>query len=235
MASVKPNPITATSEIRENVKESFDQDIHEDTVRKIFKKADYHGERASPDVEAAKKFILEIPQIIEEGEYSADQIFNADETNLYWKRMSSPTFISKNEKQAPEHWNKQGILHWKEFSILDCVTIIALVGKELNQSTLHARWKPLLHQMVQRRNFVPNSNSKFVEFNLAPRNDDVLKMNTSFVLMKVSETLEAKDNYYLLKDEGNAATLTLSTTFLPPFETSVTRQQEQQRQPKTHH
>uniref|UniRef100_A0A1B0BTX7 Uncharacterized protein n=1 Tax=Glossina palpalis gambiensis TaxID=67801 RepID=A0A1B0BTX7_9MUSC len=194
MASVKPNPITATSEIRENVKESFDQDIHEDTVRKIFKKADYHGERASPDVEAAKKFILEIPQIIEEGEYSADQIFNADETNLYWKRMSSPTFISKNEKQASgykpckdrvtlhmcsnlsgnflvkptiinhslkpralkNHWNNQGILHWKEFSILDCVTIIALVGKELNQSTLHARWKPLLHQMVQTRNFVPS-------------------------------------------------------------------------------
>ncbi|XP_055374156.1 tigger transposable element-derived protein 1-like [Condylostylus longicornis] len=59
------------------------------------------GEQASADVEAAQKFILEIPRIIEEGEYSADQIFNADESALYWKRLPSRTFISKNEKQSP--------------------------------------------------------------------------------------------------------------------------------------
>jgi len=61
----------------------------------------FQGEQASTDVEAAQKFIQELPKIIEEGEYSTDQIFNADETALYWKKLPSRTFISKTEKQAP--------------------------------------------------------------------------------------------------------------------------------------
>uniref|UniRef100_A0A1B0GAI2 Uncharacterized protein n=1 Tax=Glossina morsitans morsitans TaxID=37546 RepID=A0A1B0GAI2_GLOMM len=44
-----------------------------------------------------------------------------------------------------------------------------------------------------------DSNSKTVEFNLTLSNDDVLKINTSFVMMKVSEALEIKDNDYLLR------------------------------------
>ena len=59
------------------------------------------GEQASADVEAAQKIILEIPRIIEEGEYSADQIFNVDETASYWKKLPSRTFTSKDEKQLP--------------------------------------------------------------------------------------------------------------------------------------
>jgi DDE superfamily endonuclease/Tc5 transposase DNA-binding domain len=268
----------------------------------------FQGEQASADVEAAQKFILEIPQIIEEGEYSADQIFNADETALYWKKLPSRTFISKVEKQAPgyklckdrvtlhmcsklsgnfvvkpmiinrtlnpramknldkshlpvlwrankkgwmtqnlfEVWFKncfipeveqflkkknlsfkvlllidnagshsrelnhpnvkivffppkctsliqpldQGIIAtlkayyirlafqkiferlendknvtltqaWKEFSILDCVAIIALACKELKQSTLHACWKPLLPKMVQKGNIVPFEKAEY--------------------------------------------------------------------------
>jgi len=30
-----------------------------------------------------------------------EQVFNADETGLFWKRMPSRTFLSKNEKTAP--------------------------------------------------------------------------------------------------------------------------------------
>uniref|UniRef100_A0A1B0G910 Transposase Tc1-like domain-containing protein n=1 Tax=Glossina morsitans morsitans TaxID=37546 RepID=A0A1B0G910_GLOMM len=43
LVSMKQNPRITPSKIKENVNESFDKDIHEDTVRKILKKTDYHG------------------------------------------------------------------------------------------------------------------------------------------------------------------------------------------------
>ncbi|GFW98555.1 HTH CENPB-type domain-containing protein [Trichonephila clavipes] len=40
------------------------------------------GESATADEGAAKIFPEELPKIIEDGDYSADQVFNADETGL---------------------------------------------------------------------------------------------------------------------------------------------------------
>uniref|UniRef100_A0A1B0FED4 Double jelly roll-like domain-containing protein n=1 Tax=Glossina morsitans morsitans TaxID=37546 RepID=A0A1B0FED4_GLOMM len=73
-----------------------------------------------------------------------------------------------------------------------------------------------------------DSNSKTVEFNLTLPNDDVLKINISFVMMKVSEALETKDNDYLLRDQGDVTSLTTSTTISPPIETPTTQQQQQE-------
>ncbi|KAF0884784.1 TIGD1 protein, partial [Crocuta crocuta] len=39
--------------------------------------------------------------IIEEGEYTPQQVFNVDETGLYWKRMPEGMFISVEEKAEP--------------------------------------------------------------------------------------------------------------------------------------
>uniref|UniRef100_A0A1A9X0N6 Uncharacterized protein n=1 Tax=Glossina brevipalpis TaxID=37001 RepID=A0A1A9X0N6_9MUSC len=61
----------------------------------------YTGERASADAEAANKYSVKLAKIIKEHDYLPDQIFNADETSLSWKKMPSRTFISKNEKTAP--------------------------------------------------------------------------------------------------------------------------------------
>ena len=35
--------------------------------------------------------------------YGPQQVFNADETGLFWKRMPSRTFITKEEKKLPGH------------------------------------------------------------------------------------------------------------------------------------
>ncbi|GFU21367.1 tigger transposable element-derived protein 1 [Trichonephila clavipes] len=40
---------------------------------------------------------------IEDGDYSADQVFNADETGLYWKKLPNRTYIAKDEKTASGH------------------------------------------------------------------------------------------------------------------------------------
>uniref|UniRef100_A0A1A9W8G6 HTH CENPB-type domain-containing protein n=1 Tax=Glossina brevipalpis TaxID=37001 RepID=A0A1A9W8G6_9MUSC len=90
---------------------SIDEDNHQFVVSKgwfeKFKKrhslhsSKIQGERASADAEAADKYSEEFAKIIKEYDYLPDQIFNADETGLWWKKMPSRTFISKNEKTAP--------------------------------------------------------------------------------------------------------------------------------------
>ncbi|XP_062538067.1 tigger transposable element-derived protein 1-like [Armigeres subalbatus] len=58
------------------------------------------GESASADVEAASTYPAEFRKLIEEGAYHPDQVFNADETGLFWKKMPSRTYLAKTEKTA---------------------------------------------------------------------------------------------------------------------------------------
>ncbi|KAL6418245.1 hypothetical protein ACFW04_012246 [Cataglyphis niger] len=60
----------------------------------------FQGEQVSADAEAAQNYKLELARIINEGGYSPHQIFNADETALYWKKLPSRTFILKNQRRA---------------------------------------------------------------------------------------------------------------------------------------
>ncbi|XP_074854943.1 tigger transposable element-derived protein 1 [Carettochelys insculpta] len=59
------------------------------------------SEVAGADTAAAKKFTDCLKKIIEEGGYSPKQVFNVDETGLYWKRMPERTYISREEKTVP--------------------------------------------------------------------------------------------------------------------------------------
>ncbi|GFV81643.1 tigger transposable element-derived protein 1 [Trichonephila clavipes] len=61
------------------------------------------GESATADEGAEKIFPEELAKIIEDGDYSADQVFNADETGLYWKKLPNRTYIAKDEKTASGH------------------------------------------------------------------------------------------------------------------------------------
>jgi hypothetical protein len=60
----------------------------------------FTGEQASADVEAAESFKKNIVNIISEGGYSADQIFNADETALYWKKLPTRTYTNNSQRRA---------------------------------------------------------------------------------------------------------------------------------------
>ncbi|GFS51660.1 tigger transposable element-derived protein 1-like protein [Trichonephila clavipes] len=56
-----------------------------------------HGESASADKEAAEKYCIKFQGT--EG-YLPQQIFNCDETGLFWKRMPNHTYITKDEKSV---------------------------------------------------------------------------------------------------------------------------------------
>ena len=59
------------------------------------------GEAASADTESARKFPEMLKKTLEEGQYSSKQVFNVDETGLYWKKMPARTYIAQEEKTAP--------------------------------------------------------------------------------------------------------------------------------------
>ena len=59
------------------------------------------GEAADADLPGAEAAKEELRRVIEEGGYTPDQVFNADETGLYWKRMPTRTYIMKDEARAP--------------------------------------------------------------------------------------------------------------------------------------
>ena len=58
------------------------------------------GEAASADETAAKNYCKVLAKIIDDGGYCPGQVFNADETGLFWKKMFGRTFITKSEKTA---------------------------------------------------------------------------------------------------------------------------------------
>ena len=60
-------------------------------------------------------FKVEIQEIITEGGYSLDNVYNADETGLYVKSLPKRTLVLVEEKQAPRY------KEWKErVTIMNC-------------------------------------------------------------------------------------------------------------------
>ncbi|GFX51947.1 tigger transposable element-derived protein 1 [Trichonephila clavipes] len=107
------------------------------------------GESATAEEGAAKIFPEELAKTIEDGDYSADQVFNADETGLYWKKLPNRTYIAKDEKIASGHKaskdrvtlllcsNASGDRMLKPLLINKSLRPCALKGKDLKQLSVH--------------------------------------------------------------------------------------------------
>ncbi|GLV40948.1 hypothetical protein CBL_08522 [Carabus blaptoides fortunei] len=109
------------------------------------------GESASADHEAARTYAEKIKKNIEEHGYTPNQVFNAEETDLWWKKMPNITFISKQEKCAPGFKaskdritlllcsNASGDFITKPFLVQKLLNPRALKG--VNKNTLPVHWK----------------------------------------------------------------------------------------------
>ncbi|XP_064109669.1 tigger transposable element-derived protein 1-like [Macrobrachium nipponense] len=64
---------------------------------------DRHGEAASADVKAAEEFMKTFAEFVEAEGYILQQIFNCDETGLFWKKMPRRTYITEEEMMMPGH------------------------------------------------------------------------------------------------------------------------------------
>ncbi|XP_054277972.1 jerky protein homolog-like [Macrosteles quadrilineatus] len=59
------------------------------------------GERLSCDVAAAEPFIEKFKEIVDEMDLGPDQIYNADESGLFWRLLPKQTFVHREEASAP--------------------------------------------------------------------------------------------------------------------------------------
>ncbi|XP_038599347.1 tigger transposable element-derived protein 1-like [Tachyglossus aculeatus] len=59
------------------------------------------GEAPSADEAAAAAFPAALREVVEAGGYSPKQIFNVDETGLFWKRLPARTAVSREEARGP--------------------------------------------------------------------------------------------------------------------------------------
>jgi hypothetical protein len=56
---------------------------------------------ASTNIEKTCLFTTEFKEIMEGNAFQPDLVFNVDETGLYWKKLQSRTYASREEKLAP--------------------------------------------------------------------------------------------------------------------------------------
>lgn len=62
-----------------------------------------HGETASSDHKAAEEFVKKFEELINQEGYIPQQVFNCDETGLFWKKMPRRTYITAEEIKMPGH------------------------------------------------------------------------------------------------------------------------------------
>jgi len=60
-----------------------------------------HGEAASSDVKAGEAFIAEFQELIDSQLYLPQQVFNCDETGLFWKKCQSRHTSQRKRMQCP--------------------------------------------------------------------------------------------------------------------------------------
>ena len=102
---------------------------------------------------AAEKFAKDFQKLVEEEGYTPHQLFNCDETGLFWKRMPNRTYITKEEKKLPGHKpmkdrltllfaaNASGIMKVKPLLVYHSESPRVFKKKAVVKSKLAVYWK----------------------------------------------------------------------------------------------
>ncbi|XP_071053235.1 jerky protein homolog-like [Onthophagus taurus] len=77
--------------------------LHRFKLRHGIRQLNIQGEKLSSDKSAAESYLIEFNRLIETYELTLEQVYNADETGLFWKSLPSKTLAMQNEKNAPGH------------------------------------------------------------------------------------------------------------------------------------
>ena len=132
-----------------------------------------HGEASSSDTKAAEEFVKLFEKIVIEEGYVAQQVFNCDETGLFWKKMPRRTFITSEEKKMPGHKpmkdrltlalcaNASGDLKIKPLLVYHSENPRAFKAHKVNKDLLQVFWRANAKAWVTRLFFVEWVNQVF--------------------------------------------------------------------------
>ncbi|KAM3936799.1 tigger transposable element-derived protein 1-like [Leptodactylus fuscus] len=132
-----------------------------------------HGEASSADTKPAEKFITHFAKLVEEEGYVSQQIFNCDETGLFWKKTPRRTYITAEEKHMPGHKpmkdrltlalcaNASGDYKVKPLPIYHSENPRAFKTHKILKEKLHVMWRSNARAWVTRQFFVDWVNLAF--------------------------------------------------------------------------
>lgn len=132
-----------------------------------------HGEAASSDKKAAENYVSDFKKLLISEGYLPQQIFNCDETGLFWKKMPKRTYITEEEKALPGHKpmkdrltllfcaNASGDLKIKPLLVYHSETPRAFKKCNIHKNKLNVMWKANNKAWVTRDIFVEWINEVF--------------------------------------------------------------------------
>ncbi|KAM4030834.1 tigger transposable element-derived protein 1-like [Anomaloglossus baeobatrachus] len=132
-----------------------------------------HEEAASLDAKAAKEFTAEFKELIQSECYLPQQVFNCDETGLFWKKMPRRTYITEEENRIPGHKpmkyrlslllcaNASGDLKVKPLLVYHSENPQAFKKCKVQKSQLNFMWRSNTKAWVTRILFVEWMNAVF--------------------------------------------------------------------------
>ncbi|XP_056379957.1 tigger transposable element-derived protein 1-like isoform X2 [Hyla sarda] len=193
-----------------------------------------HGEAASANHEAADSFKMEFQRLMEDEGYLPQQVFNCDETGLFWKKMPKRTFITREEASIPGHKpmkdqltllvgaNASGDFKLKPMLVYHSDTPRVFKQKKIIKANLGVFWRCNKNAWVTRHVFNEwaievfcPSVKAYLERNRLPLKAMLLLDNAPGHDPALAESLEAQFSFITVK-------------FLPPNTTPLLQPMDQQ-------
>lgn len=193
-----------------------------------------HGEASSANIKEAENFIKFFEKLVSEEGYLPQQVFNCDETGLFWKKMPRRTYITVEETRLPGHKamkdrltlslcaNASGDFKIKPLLVYKSENPRAFKSHKVIKEKLQVLWRANSKAWVTRQFFIEWVNIVFGPSVRKYLNDNDLPLKCVLLLDNApAHPPGLEDN---LLDEFNF----IKVVYLPPNTTSIIQPMDQQ-------
>ncbi|XP_067120113.1 jerky protein homolog-like [Centruroides vittatus] len=189
---------------------------------------DIQGEKLSADAKSAEHLKKSFKNMIDKDGYKKTNVYNTDETGLYWKKMPSKTLVSKYEMSAPGFKASKS-----RITVMVCGNVtgthrlpLLIVGKSKNPRCFKGIKKLPVIYKNQKNSWMDTS--IFIEwydtiFIPEVKKHQLKTGNTGNVLLLIDNAPSHPSNISLERENGK-----FKVVYLPPNVTSVLQPMDQE-------